>query len=115
VKREISAMKLLNHPNIVKIHEVNIWDSEFHRTSVVSSILRINTELAYNLQSRISKSNLVYHYVYSVAHIYTQQGTYHFNQKQLCFLCTQVIATKTKICLVMEYVPGGQLSDRLVR
>ncbi|KAM0830342.1 hypothetical protein ACQ4PT_066282 [Festuca glaucescens] len=45
VKREISAMKLLNHPNIVKIHEV--------------------------------------------------------------------IATKTKICLVMEYVPGGQLSDRL--
>ncbi|KAM0874270.1 hypothetical protein ACQ4PT_037566 [Festuca glaucescens] len=47
VKREISAMKLLNHPNIVKIHEV--------------------------------------------------------------------IATKTKICLVMEYVPGGQLSDRIVR
>lgn len=45
VKREISAMKLLNHPNIVKIHEV--------------------------------------------------------------------IATKTKICLVMEYVPGGQLSDKL--
>jgi hypothetical protein len=45
VKREISAMKLLNHPNIVKIHEVNIWDSEFHRTSVVFSILRINTEL----------------------------------------------------------------------
>ncbi|EMS51088.1 CBL-interacting serine/threonine-protein kinase 21 [Triticum urartu] len=25
----------------------------------------------------------------------------------------QVIATKTKICLVMEYVPGGQLSDKL--
>ncbi|KAF7078490.1 hypothetical protein CFC21_082915 [Triticum aestivum] len=47
VKREISAMRLLNHPNIVKIHEV--------------------------------------------------------------------IATKTKICLVMEYVPGGQLSDKLVR
>lgn len=46
VKREISAMKLLNHPNIVKIHEV--------------------------------------------------------------------IATKTKICLVMEYVSGGQLSDRLI-
>ncbi|KAG8058258.1 hypothetical protein GUJ93_ZPchr0002g25746 [Zizania palustris] len=45
VKREISAMKLLNHPNIVKIHEV--------------------------------------------------------------------IATKTKICLVMEYVSGGQLSDKL--
>uniref|UniRef100_A0ACD5YRB9 Uncharacterized protein n=1 Tax=Avena sativa TaxID=4498 RepID=A0ACD5YRB9_AVESA len=45
VKREISAMKLLNHPNIVRIHEV--------------------------------------------------------------------IATKTKICLVMEYVPGGQLSDKL--
>uniref|UniRef100_A0A8I7BBG3 non-specific serine/threonine protein kinase n=1 Tax=Hordeum vulgare subsp. vulgare TaxID=112509 RepID=A0A8I7BBG3_HORVV len=45
VKREIGAMKLLNHPNIVKIHEV--------------------------------------------------------------------IATKTKICLVMEYVPGGQLSDKL--
>ncbi|KAM3240589.1 hypothetical protein ACQJBY_053949 [Aegilops geniculata] len=47
VKREIGAMRLLNHPNIVKIHEV--------------------------------------------------------------------IATKTKICLVMEYVPGGQLSDKLVR
>lgn len=45
VKREISAMKLLNHPNIVKIYEV--------------------------------------------------------------------IATKTKICLVMEYVSGGQLSDKL--
>lgn len=45
VKREITAMKLLNHPNIVKIYEV--------------------------------------------------------------------IATKTKICLVMEYVPGGQLSDKL--
>ncbi|PNT66013.1 hypothetical protein BRADI_3g05790v3 [Brachypodium distachyon] len=45
VKREISAMRLLNHPNIVKIHEV--------------------------------------------------------------------IATKTKICLVMEYVPGGKLSDKL--
>uniref|UniRef100_A0A0E0JWA8 non-specific serine/threonine protein kinase n=1 Tax=Oryza punctata TaxID=4537 RepID=A0A0E0JWA8_ORYPU len=45
VKREITAMKLLNHPNIVKIYEV--------------------------------------------------------------------IATKTKICLVMEYVSGGQLSDKL--
>ncbi|TVU32831.1 hypothetical protein EJB05_24589 [Eragrostis curvula] len=45
VKREISVMKLLNHPNIAKIHEV--------------------------------------------------------------------IATKTKICLVMEYVSGGQLSDKL--
>ncbi|KAL6629076.1 hypothetical protein ACP70R_028841 [Stipagrostis hirtigluma subsp. patula] len=45
VKREISVMKLLNHPNIVKIHEV--------------------------------------------------------------------IATKTKICLVMEYVSGGQLSGKL--
>ncbi|CAL9758795.1 unnamed protein product [Musa acuminata subsp. burmannicoides] len=45
VKREISAMKLLNHPNIVKIYEV--------------------------------------------------------------------IATKTKIYLVMEYVAGGQLSDKL--
>ncbi|KAJ1278156.1 hypothetical protein BS78_04G057800 [Paspalum vaginatum] len=45
VKREISAMKLLDHPNVVKIHEV--------------------------------------------------------------------IATKTKVCLVMEYVSGGQLSDRL--
>ncbi|WVZ77653.1 hypothetical protein U9M48_025497 [Paspalum notatum var. saurae] len=45
VKREIGAMKLLNHPNVVKIHEV--------------------------------------------------------------------IATKTKVCLVMEYVSGGQLSDRL--
>ncbi|KAL6888423.1 hypothetical protein ACP4OV_009449 [Aristida adscensionis] len=45
VKREIGAMRLLNHPNIVKIYEV--------------------------------------------------------------------IATKTKICLVMEYVPGGQLSDKL--
>nr|TKW37689.1 hypothetical protein SEVIR_1G064500v2 [Setaria viridis] len=45
VKMEIRAMKLLNHPNIVRIHEV--------------------------------------------------------------------IATKTKICLVMEYVSGGQLSDKL--
>lgn len=45
VKREISAMKLLDHPNVVKIHEV--------------------------------------------------------------------IATKTKVCLVMEYVSGGQLSDKL--
>ncbi|OEL34024.1 CBL-interacting serine/threonine-protein kinase 21, partial [Dichanthelium oligosanthes] len=45
VKREIRAMRLLNHPNTVKIHEV--------------------------------------------------------------------IATKTKICLVMEYVSGGQLSDKL--
>ncbi|CAN6277738.1 unnamed protein product [Urochloa humidicola] len=27
----------------------------------------------------------------------------------------EVIATKTKICLVMEYVSGGQLSDRLSR
>ncbi|KAM0867319.1 hypothetical protein ACQ4PT_042077 [Festuca glaucescens] len=27
VKREISAMMLLNHPNIVKIHDVNKWDS----------------------------------------------------------------------------------------
>ncbi|XP_010265374.1 PREDICTED: CBL-interacting serine/threonine-protein kinase 21-like [Nelumbo nucifera] len=45
VKREISTMKLLNHPNIVRIHEV--------------------------------------------------------------------IATKTKIYIVMEYVSGGQLSDKL--
>ncbi|XP_040376239.1 CBL-interacting serine/threonine-protein kinase 21 isoform X2 [Oryza brachyantha] len=45
VKREITAMKLLNHPNIVKIYEV--------------------------------------------------------------------IATKTKICLVMEYISGGQLSGKL--
>ncbi|CAO2037383.1 unnamed protein product [Urochloa humidicola] len=45
VKREIRAMKLLSHPNIVRIHEV--------------------------------------------------------------------IATKTKICLAMEYVSGGQLSDKL--
>lgn len=27
----------------------------------------------------------------------------------------QVIGTKTKICIVMEYVAGGQLSDRLGR
>ncbi|OAO96427.1 SnRK3.4 [Arabidopsis thaliana] len=47
VKREIRTMKLLNHPNIVQIHEV--------------------------------------------------------------------IGTKTKICIVMEYVSGGQLSDRLGR
>ncbi|CAL9243986.1 unnamed protein product [Arabidopsis halleri] len=47
VKREIRTMKLLNHPNIVQIHEV--------------------------------------------------------------------IGTKTKICIVMEYVAGGQLSDRLGR
>lgn len=45
VKREIRTMKLLHHPNIVRIHEV--------------------------------------------------------------------IATKSKICIVMEYVPGGQLSDKL--
>ncbi|URE26469.1 NAF domain [Musa troglodytarum] len=51
VKREISAMKLLNHPNIVKIYEDGI--------------------------------------------------------------VVQVIATKTKIYLVMEYVAGGQLSDKL--
>ncbi|CDY49727.1 BnaA10g11570D [Brassica napus] len=47
VKREIRTMKLLNHPNIVQIHEV--------------------------------------------------------------------IGTKTKICIVMEYVAGGQLSDKLER
>ncbi|ANM70761.1 Protein kinase superfamily protein [Arabidopsis thaliana] len=28
---------------------------------------------------------------------------------------SQVIGTKTKICIVMEYVSGGQLSDRLGR
>ncbi|KAG1364105.1 CBL-interacting serine/threonine-protein kinase 21 [Cocos nucifera] len=49
VKREISTMKLLHHPNIVKIYEVGF----------------------------------------------------------------EVIATKTKIYLVMEYVSGGQLSDKL--
>ncbi|KAG5403698.1 hypothetical protein IGI04_009817 [Brassica rapa subsp. trilocularis] len=47
VQREIRTMKLLNHPNIVQIHEV--------------------------------------------------------------------IGTKTKICIVMEYVAGGQLSDKLCR
>ncbi|KAL0843655.1 hypothetical protein Bca101_016901 [Brassica carinata] len=47
VQREIRTMKLLNHPNIVQIHEV--------------------------------------------------------------------IGTKTKICIVMEYVAGGQLSDKLSR
>ncbi|CAA0410461.1 unnamed protein product [Arabidopsis thaliana] len=30
-------------------------------------------------------------------------------------LSHQVIGTKTKICIVMEYVSGGQLSDRLGR
>ncbi|KAF0906117.1 hypothetical protein E2562_009112 [Oryza meyeriana var. granulata] len=54
VKREITAMKLLNHPNIVKIYEVIKFG-----------------------------------------------------------LMLLVIATKTKICLVMEYVSGGQLSDKL--
>lgn len=30
-------------------------------------------------------------------------------------LLFQVIGTKTKIYIVMEYVTGGQLSDKLVR
>ncbi|XP_044951606.1 CBL-interacting serine/threonine-protein kinase 21 isoform X2 [Hordeum vulgare subsp. vulgare] len=79
VKREIGAMKLLNHPNIVKIHEVAAQiPSPFHP-------LPKHAALA-GLKPLPCLTAVTF---------------------------TQVIATKTKICLVMEYVPGGQLSDKL--
>lgn len=64
---------------------------------------------------------LLDHSIYLVAHICAQACSIRIlaelNPLWLLTAVTfaQVIATKTKICLVMEYVPGGQLSDKLVR
>lgn len=71
-------MKLLNHPNIVRIHEVYISSS--------CRFLAVHIDFEFNISGIETVKN----------HL-------------------QVLGTKTKIYIAMEYASGGQLSDKMVR
>ncbi|KAH0837341.1 hypothetical protein HID58_092420 [Brassica napus] len=77
IKREIRTLKMLKHPNIVRLHEV------------ILCIISVILVLLYIWVKRVED-------VYYFGHL-------------------RVLASKTKINMVMELVTGGELFDKIVR
>lgn len=80
IGREIATMKLIKHPNVVQLYEVN-------NLSLLSLILiNIPQNLCLDSCDRSWKLQMV----------------------------LQVMASKTKIFIILEYVTGGELFDKIV-
>lgn len=77
IKREVSTMKLVRHPNIVQLYEVNLVEVSLIGTTHCLDFLLWNF------------SNLL--------------------------MLWQIMASKSKIYFVLEYVSGGELFNRIVR
>lgn len=85
IKREISTMKLIKHPNVVQLHEVLCY------------LCRNN--------SVITTHTLLFFFFIS-----------SHSMRILHSMCVwQVMASKSKIYMVLEYVDGGELFDKIVR
>ena len=79
IKREISIMKLVRHPNVVRLHEVS-------RCSffVISAV----QDLSMAKEKSLNRANVSHR--------------------------TQVLASRVKIYIILEFVTGGELFDKIV-
>lgn len=84
IKREISTMKFIRHPNVIRMFEVSIW------------LFMNNIPIVLNLHCNLW--------------IIWKCTNYWVSE----YLSLQVMASKTKIYIVMEFVTGGELFDKIV-
>jgi serine/threonine protein kinase len=87
-------MKLVRHPNVVRLHEVI-------RAHIIKTLFTSNC---------IGLELLDYVWINSILLLLFQYGT---TTDDLTFYL-QVLASRTKIYIILEFVTGGELFDKIV-
>lgn len=126
IKREIATMKLIKHPNVVRLYEVadmmtflfinltNHADTKFD-----DSVVLFAYPLAFSLVHTF-QLNKIYFIRKSICNKRSQVHSQHsllFCQILILTLkhfCLQVMGSRTKIYIVLEFVTGGELFDKIV-
>lgn len=88
IKREIATMKLIKHPNVVRLFEVIV---DWKRGHV-----------------KIRASSIIWHCIMYTSIFQCFIFLYVFK------INLQVMGSKTKIYIVLEFVTGGELFDKIV-